>query len=188
MKPLGPTDLKRLHRAWQRRTPGRVALLLENVQSPWNVGSISRTAAALRVEHLYLAGSSLAPSHPKAGKTAMGTERYLEWTRHPDAEDAVGAARGDGYTLVGLELATGAVPLFELALGSDAEVCLALGHEDHGLTPACLARCERVAFIPQLGRVGSLNVAVAAAIALYEVRRRQWAAGASGPGRIDLDP
>ena len=173
MKQLGPTDLKRLHRSWQRRTGRRVALLLDGVQSPFNVGAIVRTAAALRVEHLYLAGATLSPAHPKAGKTAMGTERYLTWTTYPSAVEALAAAKADGYQVVGLELAHGEVALHDLA--GDAEVCVAIGNEDHGLSPACLAGCDAIAYIPQLGRVGSLNVATAAAIALYEVRRREWA-------------
>ncbi|MDQ1427616.1 MAG: tRNA (guanosine-2-O-)-methyltransferase [Acidimicrobiaceae bacterium] len=172
MKQLGPTDLKRLHREWNHRTDGRVALLLDSVESPWNVGGIARTAAAFRVDHLYLAGSALSPAHAKAGKTAMGTERYLTWTKFERGPDAAAAARADGFRVVGLELAEGAVPLHELE--SAADICLAIGHEDHGLSPATLAACDLVAFIPQLGRVGSLNVATATAIAIYEVRRREW--------------
>jgi tRNA (guanosine-2'-O-)-methyltransferase len=176
MKQLGPTDLKRLHRSWQRRTVRRVALLLDGVQSPFNVGAIVRTAAALRVDHLYLAGSTVSPAHPKAGKTAMGTERYLTWSTFDAATDAVTAAKGDGYLVVGLELAEGATPLHELTLASGAEVCLAVGNEDHGLSAAALSTCDAVGYLPQLGRVGSLNVATATAMALYEVRRREWAA------------
>lgn len=178
MKQLGPTDLKRLHREWNRRTEGRVALLLDSVESPFNVGGIVRTAAAFRVDHLYLAGSALSPAHAKAGKTAMGTERYLTWTKFERGPDAAAAARADGFRLVGVELAEGALPLHLVDAGAD--VCLAVGHEDHGLAPATLAACDVVAFIPQLGRVGSLNVATATAIALYEFRRREWA-GASEP-------
>ncbi len=55
-----------------------------------------------------------------------------------------------------------------------ADVCLAVGHEDHGSSKAGLAACDQVAYLPMLGRVGSLNVATAAAIAMYEVRRRAW--------------
>jgi tRNA (guanosine-2'-O-)-methyltransferase len=55
------------------------------------------------------------------------------------------------------------------------DVCLAVGHEDRGLSAACLQSCDAVVYLPQLGRVGSLNVATAAAIALYEVRRQEWA-------------
>ena len=77
-----------------------------------------------------------------------------------------------GYALVGLELAEGARPLHELDLPPD--VCLAVGHEDRGLSKACLARCDAVGYLPQLGAIGSLNVAVAASIAIFELRRRSW--------------
>jgi tRNA (guanosine-2'-O-)-methyltransferase len=77
---------------------------------------------------------------------------------------------------VAIELASGAVPLFEAPL--DGDVCLAIGNEDHGCSPALLAAVSSAAYIPQVGRVGSLNVAVAAAVALTEVRRREWTAPA----------
>ncbi len=172
MRQLGPTDLKRLHRDWHRRTDGRVALLLDGVASPWNVGAIARTAAAFRVDHLYLGAGSISPGHSKAGKTSMGTERYLSWSVFERSPDAADAAREDGYSVVGLELADDAVPLHLLDVGAD--VCLAVGHEDRGLSPATLAACDAVGFIPQLGRVGSLNVATATAVALYELRRKAW--------------
>jgi tRNA (guanosine-2'-O-)-methyltransferase len=172
MRNLGDTELKRLHREWRRKTEDRLAVLLDDVQTPYNVGSVVRTAAALRVEHLHLAGASVRPTHAKSHKTSLGTERYLEWTHHERLESALAAVREAGYRLVGIELADGAVPLHEAALGTD--VCLALGHEDRGLSPATLAACDEVAFVPQLGRVGSLNVAQAAAMAMYEARRRSW--------------
>jgi len=172
MKQLGPTDLKRLHREWHRRTEGRVALLLDSVESPFNIGGIVRTAAAFKVDHLYLAGSTLSPAHGKAGKTAMGTERYLTWTTFERGVEAVDAARADGFRVVGLELAAAALPLHRIEAGPD--VCIAVGHEDHGLSPATLAACDLVGFIPQLGKVGSLNVSTATAIAIYEFRRRSW--------------
>jgi tRNA (guanosine-2'-O-)-methyltransferase len=172
MKQLRGTELKRLHRDWQRQTPGRLALLLDAVQSPWNVGAIVRTAAAYRVEHLWLSGGSTPPTHHRSKQLSLGTERYLTWSEADSAAAAATQARNDGYQVVGVELAAGAVPLHELALATD--VCLAFGNEDHGLGPAALAGCDAVAFLPQLGRVGSLNVATAAAVAMYEVRRRAW--------------
>ncbi len=172
MRQLGPTDLKRLHRDWNRRSTRRLALLLDGVGSPFNTGSIVRTAAALRVEQLYLGGGALSPSHPKAGRTSMGTERYLRWTTFERSPAAADAARADGFEVVGLELAEGAVPIHDLVVTGD--VCLVVGHEDHGLPPATLDACDAVAFVPQLGRVGSLNVATATAMALYELRRREW--------------
>lgn len=172
MKQLRPTDLKRLHREWNRRSAGRIALLLDGVQSPFNVGSIVRTAAAYRVEHLYLCGPTTSPASVKSARVSLGTERYLSWSTFERGADAADEAREDGYTVIGLELADDAVPLHQMAPASD--VCLAVGNEDHGLTPATLAACDAVAFLPLMGRVGSLNVATAAAIAIYELRRRSW--------------
>jgi len=171
MGQLDGTGMKRLHREWRHRTEGRLALVPDNVANPFNVGSIVRTAAAERVDHLYLGGGT-APSHSKANKTALGTARYLTWTEFESGLTAVEAARADGYQIIAIELTDTAKPLHELSMGTD--VALVIGHEDRGCTPATLAGCDAVGFIPQLGKVGSLNVATAAAIAIYEVRRRSW--------------
>ncbi len=176
MKSLGDTDLKRLHRSWRRRTEGRLALLLDSVQTPFNVGAIVRLAAAERVEHLYLAGATPSPSSLKAAKTSLGSQRFVTWTLHDDVAEAIDAAEHAGYFLLGLELAHGAAPLHEVDLPAD--VCIAVGHEDKGLSPLVLQQAHALAFIPQLGRVGSLNVAHAAAIGVYELRRREWTAPA----------
>ena len=132
-------------------------------------------------EQLWLAGSTESPRHPKVQKTALGADRYVPTLVEPDAVAACRAAAAGGYRVVGVELADGAVPLHELDLAGD--VCLVVGHEDRGLTPAVLDACEAVAFLPMLGKIGSLNVATAAAIACYEVRRWSWkhTPGAAGP-------
>ena len=171
---LGSTELKRLHRDWRRRTEGRLALLLDGVQTPYNVGSILRTAAALHVDHVWLAGPSASPTDTKTNKTALGSQRFITWTVTADPTDACAAAKADGYRLIGVELADGAVPLHDLDLTGD--VCLAVGHEDRGLTAATLDACDAVGFLPLLGRIGSLNVATAASMAMYEVRRQEWTA------------
>jgi tRNA (guanosine-2'-O-)-methyltransferase len=171
---LSPTDLKRLHREWRRRTEGRVALILDGVMTPVNVGSIVRLAAAYGASPLWLAGATAHPSHPGARKTAMGTDRFVEVVGDVTMADAAAQARVEGFRVVGVELATGAVPFHELELTGDT--CLVLGNEDHGLSSAALAACDSLAYLPLVGRVGSLNVATAAAIALYELRRREWAA------------
>ncbi len=172
MKNLDSTGLKRLHREWRRRTETDVALLLDSVQTPYNVGAILRTAAAYRVSHLWLAGATAAPTHSKTAKTALGTGRYLTWTTTETVEEAVDKLTKSGYGLVGVELADDAVPLNEVEFPN--RTCLALGHEERGLSAMVLEACDTVAFIPQLGKVGSLNVAAAAAIALYEAHRRLW--------------
>lgn len=171
---LDSTGLKRLHREWRRRAEGRVALLLDGVASSWNVGSILRTAAAERVEQVWFTTHATTPDTPAVQKTALGCDRYVSWQVGGSGAACAADARAAGWRVVGIELTDDAVPLHELDLAS-APVCLALGHEDHGLDKDTLAACDAVGFVPQLGKVGSLNVAVTAAIAIYEARRQEWA-------------
>jgi tRNA (guanosine-2'-O-)-methyltransferase len=183
---LRPTDVKRLNRQWRRGTNARLALLLDSVTQPFNVGSIIRSAAAFGVRRVWLAGNSSSPAHPAARKTSLGTERLVSFDEEPSAAAAAKAAAAAGYRVVAIELAAGAVALHDAPL--DGDVCLAFGNEDHGCSPALLAAAAAVAYIPQVGRVGSLNVAAAAAVALAEARRREWtgpsfsAAGPPVPG------
>lgn len=171
---LRPTDVKRLNREWRRGTHGRVALLVESVTQPFNIGSIVRSAAAFGAAHIWFAGNATTPDHPKAAKTMLGTDRLVPWSRLPATGDACAAARAEGMRVVAVELTGDALPLHEAPL--DGDVCLAVGGEDHGCSPALLAAADAIAYIPQIGRVGSLNVAVATAVALAETRRREWAA------------
>jgi tRNA (guanosine-2'-O-)-methyltransferase len=171
---LRPTEVKRLNREWRRASDTRLALLLDSVAQPFNVGSIVRSAAAFGAEHLWLCGNTAPFGHPGVGKTALGTQRLVEATVEPNPVAAAKAAAGAGLRVVVVELASGAVPLHEAPL--DGDVCLAVGNEDHGCTAALLAVADAVTYIPQPGRVGSLNVAVAAAVAMAEARRRGWTA------------
>jgi tRNA (guanosine-2'-O-)-methyltransferase len=170
---LRPTEVKRLNREWRRSTEARLALLLDSVAQPFNVGSIVRSAAAFGASQLWLCGRTAPLSHPSVGKTALGTDRFLAAETELDPVAAAKAARAQGLRVVAIELASGALPLHEAPL--DGDVCLAIGNEDHGCTAALLAVADAVAYIPQPSRVGSLNVAVAAAVAMAEVRRREWA-------------
>ena len=172
MKPLGSTDLKRLHREWRRRTPGRVGLLLDSVQTPFNVGAIIRSAAAWRVDDVWLVGATPGVGQPKVQKTAMGTDRFIAVHPLDDPAEAADSVARAGYRLIAVELTDQAEPLHTLDLTGD--VCLAVGHEDRGVSSGLLERADAVGYVPQLGRVGSLNVATAAAIAVYEARRQVW--------------
>jgi tRNA (guanosine-2'-O-)-methyltransferase len=175
---LRPTEVKRRNRGWRRASQARLAVLLDSVSQPFNVGSILRSAAAFGAEHLWLCGSTAPLSHPGVGKTALGTQRLVQAVTEPSPVAAAKAAAAMGFRVVAIELASRAVPLHEAPL--DGDLCLAVGNEDHGCSAGLLAVADAVAYIPQPGRVGSLNVAVAAAVALAEARRRGWTD--SGPG------
>lgn len=169
---LRPTEVKRLNREWRRLTEARLALLLDSVGQPFNVGSIIRSAAAFGAERVWLCGSTALVSHPSVAKMALGTQRFLVAEQEPSPVEAAKAAAAAGFRVVAVELASGAMPLHEAPL--DGDVCLAIGNEDHGCSAALLAVADAVTYIPQPSRVGSLNVAAAAAIAMAETRRREW--------------
>ena len=169
---LSNTELKRLHRQWRKKTDYRVSLIIDGVQGPYNIGSIIRSAAAKRVDSIWFASGATTPSNVKTGKTALGSERYVSWFESSDATESIEAARAEGYMVVGLELASNAVPIHDLDLKND--ICFVVGHEDRGVSKKALDSCDSVTFIPQLGKVGSLNVSVAVSIALYEMRRQGW--------------
>src|ERR1700756_3459632 len=107
---LRPTDVKRLNRDWRRRTEGGLALPRDSVSQPFNVGSIVRTAAAFGAEAIWLCGNTPDLTMPAVGKTALGTDRFVEAYREPSPAAAVKAAADDGYRVVAVELASGATP------------------------------------------------------------------------------
>lgn len=185
MTQLRGTELKRLHRGWKRTGPEPLALILESVSSPWNVGAIIRTSAAMGLRELYLVGDTATPRSPKTQKTALGTDRYLNCSTFEDISSAISRARADGYAVIGLELTSSAVPLHTIDL--DRPVAFVIGHEDRGISPAALSACEIVGYLPQIGRVGSLNVATATSIAVYEARRQHWASLPTQPDETSAD-
>ena len=149
-------------------------MLLDGVMTPYNVGAIIRLAAAYRASPLVLGGPTPSVGHAGVRKTSMGTERYVEVREAPSGADGAADLKGEGFRIIGIELTRDATPLFSLSL--PPATCFAVGHEDHGLSAPCLAACDDVAYLPLVGRVGSLNVAAAVGIALYETRRQEWTA------------
>jgi tRNA (guanosine-2'-O-)-methyltransferase len=171
-KPLSPTELKRLHRHWRRQTDLRLTIVLDGVQKPFNVGAVLRSAAAYQVESVWTVPPAPPLDHPTVAKTALGSDRFVRWRQADDGPGAVNEARAEGFVTVALELTPDAVPLHELDAGSS--VCLVLGHEDRGVHRQTLAAADHVAYLPLLGKIGSLNVAHAGTAALHELARQSW--------------
>ena len=133
---LRPTEVKRLNREWRRASDTRLALLLDSVAQPFNVGSIVRSAAAFGAEHLWLCGSTAPLGHPGVGKTALGTQRLVEATVEPSPVAAAKAAASAGLRVVVVELAAGAAVgahhVFPVRQVAHAHVRLALDRASHG--------------------------------------------------------
>lgn len=169
MKPLIGTELKRFLRDYKRvyRPKRIVALLLQSVEYPANVGSIIRMADGADVSELVLTGITPTPPHPTIDKIARNKHTRLNWRYEKDPLTAIAQLRDGGYQIVAVELATGAVPYYEFNFRE--RVCLVVGHEDHGITKTTLAACDAAVFLPMYGKGRSLNVHVAAAITTYHV-------------------
>ena len=172
MKTLSTTEIKRLNREWRRRSDGRLALALVSLSNPYNVGSIMRSAAVFGVETVWLVGATPGPADAKVKKTGLGTEGGIPTSRVDSAATAAAEARAAGFQVVALELATDAEPIASYEF--TGATCLVIGNEGHGLPPSALAACDAAVYVPQPGKVASLNVATATSIALYEVRRQGW--------------
>lgn len=149
----------------------RVDLLLDNLRSTFNVGSIFRTADGAGVSHIYCCGTSPTPEHPKIIKTGLGAEGFVPWTYHRNALDVLDQLES-GTLIFSLEATRDAVNIFTETqqIDSDKPVLLILGNEISGIDPVLLQRSHLVLSLPMLGNKNSLNVSVAAGIAIYSIR------------------
>jgi 23S rRNA (guanosine2251-2'-O)-methyltransferase len=146
-------------------------VLLDNIRSAWNVGSMMRAADGVGVRHVHLCGVSATPDNPKVTKTALGAEKALPWTFYPDGLIAAQAMKDRGMRLWALEGGERSVSLLDAADDlPGAPLGLVAGNELTGVDPGLLEMCERVVSLPMLGVKGSLNVAVAFGIAVYFIR------------------
>ncbi len=150
--------------------PMPVCVLLENVRSLYNVGAFFRTADAVALEKLYLAGITGYPPQHMITKTALGAEETVPWQHVPDAAKTVAELQQAGYEIAAIETSVHAVDLFDWQ--ARFPVCVLFGHETDGLTPAAAALADTHIRIPMLGRKHSLNVASAGGVVLYELLRK----------------
>jgi tRNA G18 (ribose-2'-O)-methylase SpoU len=145
-------------------------LIVDNVRSAFNVGSILRSADGAGVRRVYLCGITPTPEHPRVARSALGAEVSMAWRHERNAMHLAQRLRAEGVRLWALEETTGALPLQEVRPPTPDEApagwALIAGSEVAGVDPALLDLCERVVCLPMRGRKRSLNVAVAAGIAL----------------------
>ena len=148
-----------------------VEVLLDNIRSTFNVGSMFRTADGSRIRHVHLCGITPTPQHPKIAKTGLGAEFSIPWSRHLNGLTAAKTLKERGYRLWALEGGDQAESLFNTRndlLGPP--ILLVVGNEVSGVDPGILNLCEKTLWIPMQGIKRSLNVAVAFGIAAYYLR------------------
>lgn len=152
-----------------------LVLVLDNLRSAFNLGSIWRLAECLGVSKIHLTGYTATPEQAKVGRAALGTEQLVAWEWHAHRDTCLDALRKEGYKLFALETATSSQDLNQFVFPR-LKVALLLGNERYGFESDLLKSCDAVIEIPCWGRKNSLNVAVTAGIAVNEIRR-QWLAG-----------
>lgn len=170
IRKLSVTELDRLtpeEYREARKTP--LVVVLDNVRSMHNIGSVFRTCDAFRAEAVYLCGISSTPPHPEIHKSALGAEDTVSWKYYADTLDAVAGLRSEGYRVYAVELAEGSIKLPELSIPVDERVAVVLGHEVKGVQQSVIDVCDACIEIPQLGTKHSLNVSVTGGIIIWEI-------------------
>lgn len=152
---------------FRRKEKIGLTVVLDNIRSLNNIGSIFRTSDAFRVERLLLCGITATPPSPEIHKTALGAEDSVAWEYCADTLEAVRRLRMEGYTVCALELAQGSVPLNEFAVERGKRYAIVVGHEVEGVQQSVVDACDCCLEIPQEGTKHSLNVAVSTALAIW---------------------
>jgi len=146
-------------------------IVLDNVRSNFNVGSVFRTGDAFLVERIYLCAITSKPPHREITQTALGATESVEWKYFSNTIDAVKELKDLGFMIVGIEQAEGSVPLADFEVKSGLRYALIFGHEVYGVEQDILDECDHVIEIPQFGTKHSFNIAVSAGIVLWELNK-----------------
>ena len=145
-----------------------IVLILQDIRSLHNVGSIFRTADAFGVSKIWLCGYTGTPPRKEISKVALGAETWVPWERRKGTALLVSRLKADGYQVIALETGPWSEPISQVRVRRN--VALILGNEIDGISHGLLHRADAIAAIPMLGMKGSLNVSVAAGVALALLR------------------
>lgn len=147
-------------------------VVLDDVRSLHNVGSVFRSGDAFRVEAVYLCGITATPPHPEIHKTALGGEDSVAWRYFPTATEAVESLHNDGFFVYSIEQVEGSTKLQNLQLDTDRHYAVVLGNEVKGVHQEVVDMSDGCLEIPQFGTKHSLNVSVTAGMIIWEVAKK----------------
>jgi 2-amino-4-hydroxy-6-hydroxymethyldihydropteridine diphosphokinase len=165
---MGRDTVEQFHA--KKKLPIRV--VLDNVRSLNNIGSIFRTSDAFMVDRVLLCGISATPPSPEIHKTALGAEDSVDWQYFATTAEAVAALRAEGWRVCCLEQVHGSISLEQYMPQEGEKIAIIAGNEVAGVDPAIVADCDFYLEIPQAGTKHSLNVAVSTSIALWQIFSR----------------
>ena len=145
-----------------------VAVVLDNVRSMHNIGSIFRTSDGFAVEQVVLCGITAQPPHREIEKTALGAAQSINWTYHEDVVAAVQQLRADGYRIIAIEQAEDSVMLNQFTPDKNSKYALIFGNEVNGVSDEVMQIIDTCIEIPQFGTKHSFNIVVSAGIVLWD--------------------
>jgi tRNA G18 (ribose-2'-O)-methylase SpoU len=148
-----------------------VVVVLDNIRSMHNVGSVFRTADAFLLRGIYLCGYTPQPPHRDIHKTALGATETVEWKYAETTVEAVQRLKADGYQVYAVEQVQDSIPLHQFDRSQYPAVAVVFGNEVSGVEEEVIKLCDGCIEIPQLGMKHSLNISVAAGIVLWELVR-----------------
>lgn len=148
-----------------------VIVVLENIRSAYNVGSVFRTSDAFLIEAIYIIGYSAKPPHKEIKKTALGAEETVDWKYFKTSAEAIDELRKQGYNVYAAEQAEGSYKLNEIRIEPEEKIAVVFGNEVTGVEQSTIALCDGCIEIPQIGMKHSLNIATAAGVILWELVR-----------------
>lgn len=146
-------------------------MVLDNIRSLHNVGSVLRTADAFRLEAVYMCGITAVPPSPEIHKTALGAEDSVRWQYFADTLEAVNLLKSEGYMVLAVEQVEGSLKLGAFSFEPGKRYALVMGNEVKGVQQSVVDACNQALEIPQYGTKHSMNVSVTAGIVMWEVER-----------------
>ena len=146
-----------------------VVIVLDNIRSQNNIGSVFRTADAFRIEAIFLCGITATPPHREINKTALGATESVDWKYFGETKAALELLTKEGYLLIGVEQTNASIPLNKFHPNKDKKYALIFGNEVNGLDEAIIPYFHECLEIPQFGTKHSLNIAVAAGIVVWDI-------------------
>lgn len=144
-------------------------VVLDNIRSQHNIGSVFRTADAFRMQAIYLCGITATPPHREIHKTALGATESVAWKYFDDTLEALRLLKVEGYRVYAIEQTIESIALKELKIEEGEKIALVFGHEVHGVSQQVVDACHGCIEIEQHGTKHSLNISVCAGIVIWEV-------------------
>ena len=172
MRKLTVEDLQRIDvDTFKKAEKLPLIMVLDNIRSLHNVGSVLRTADAFRLEAVYMCGITATPPSAEIHKTALGAEDSVAWRYYDDTLQAVNELKAAGYTVLAVEQVEGSFKLGQFSFTPGKRYALVMGNEVKGVQQTVVDACDQALEIPQYGTKHSMNVSVTAGIVMWEVER-----------------